>query len=943
MIKKAILSFALVLAVAVGAFTMFHKAFNAFAQSGTHYISGYGWSSNYGWISFDCADLSYCGTANYKVSIDSAGNLSGYAWVNPRDTVSGVNNVGWLQFGGLSGFPTTDSNTTATNAKIVTAGTSKSMVGWARFCSGGATPTSCSGGAGTNTGGWDGWVSFSGTNHGISLSNLDSPVGSGNYPFTGYAWGGDWVDNNANGAMDSTSTPSEVIGPGWIDLSKAIAHLDPSNNDASMQLYGNGQPVPASAMTGVLTLNLNVAETLALTWDTFHMSSCTASSNDLPYWTGAKAAGDTTPGSPHAYLPVRTYTAPGVFFYLLTCTKNPAYGPTGTIVQEVVVNVKTPTPPHFEFFGNGTQVDPATGNTTINLNVGQPLFLTWNTYHLKYPIKTCTATGTGVNWSGFRSVASDGTSATGFWNSEPVKVVIVPGTYTYTLTCLPDPAYSTAALPPQTITTIITNPATPLVVLNAIASPQTNTNSYNWDGVTSQLIPQPATPTLTWWGQNLDMTQACTASVVPNPLLTLTNGGLPGWDNSTSPASTATSATPSSKVVSTPPINPAPGPAMVRYMISCKATNGTTVTDTADIGIKDVIPALDLSLTANPSTVVGPAFKTTLKYSTISSQYKDCSGTAADDATGTAATAAQIPIWVDPGAPSAPTWNKPAPTSTTMITIPNVSVPFAETRFAITCRDLNNPLNMMTATTLVKRDVAQPVINLRFDDGSTNHIYTVGTTTASLEWNTSTNTQFSSCTGAFGLADWNGVSQSPVPPTSGAFTSPVPRSINGTAGSVTTFALTCNPTAGGAPVDSNTITALIQIPDDDPQVDLGGNLTGGIVYNYNTSPYSPLVLSGPGPVHLQWIPKDVQSCVASYTTAGGGTVTPVWAGQKNPNNGTYAAGPFTITKSTTFRIDCFPATGSPVHDIVFTCVDDAGSCTTVNPPTGAKKPKFIEF
>ena len=55
-------------------------------------LSGWGWSSNIGWISFNCQDQDVCNQSNYKVYIasttDNFGALKGYAWSS---------NIGWIQ------------------------------------------------------------------------------------------------------------------------------------------------------------------------------------------------------------------------------------------------------------------------------------------------------------------------------------------------------------------------------------------------------------------------------------------------------------------------------------------------------------------------------------------------------------------------------------------------------------------------------------------------------------------------------------------------------------------------------------------------------------------------------------------------------------------------------------------------------------------------------
>jgi len=125
-------------------------------------MSGWAWSSNIGWISFNCTNTNSCpnSTSGYGVNKDINGNLVGYAWSS---------NIGWIQFGGLSGFPS-GKGTQAQNANL----TGNNLKGWARALS--------------NGGGWDGWISLSGAgpNYGVDL-NVD------NIHFSGYAWGSDVV------------------------------------------------------------------------------------------------------------------------------------------------------------------------------------------------------------------------------------------------------------------------------------------------------------------------------------------------------------------------------------------------------------------------------------------------------------------------------------------------------------------------------------------------------------------------------------------------------------------------------------------------------------------------------------------------------------------------------------------------------------------------------
>lgn len=117
-------------------------------------LTGYAWSDTIGWISLHCSNHGTCGTSNYGLSIATDGTISGYAWSD---------NVGWVSADSsdLTGCPT--SPCTARMSEYA-------MQGWlkARAASD------------AQSGGWDGFISLSGSGYGPTLS--------GN-TFSGYAWG----------------------------------------------------------------------------------------------------------------------------------------------------------------------------------------------------------------------------------------------------------------------------------------------------------------------------------------------------------------------------------------------------------------------------------------------------------------------------------------------------------------------------------------------------------------------------------------------------------------------------------------------------------------------------------------------------------------------------------------------------------------------------------
>jgi len=64
--------------------------FKILRNSSTGDLSGYAWSDDLGWISFNCSDSGICATSNYKVNVNtSTGAFTGYAWND---------SIGWISF-----------------------------------------------------------------------------------------------------------------------------------------------------------------------------------------------------------------------------------------------------------------------------------------------------------------------------------------------------------------------------------------------------------------------------------------------------------------------------------------------------------------------------------------------------------------------------------------------------------------------------------------------------------------------------------------------------------------------------------------------------------------------------------------------------------------------------------------------------------------------------
>jgi len=197
-------------------------------------LSGWGWSSNVGWVSFSCANTSTCGQSNYNVSVDAFGNLTGDAWSS---------NLGWIQFGGLSSFPGTGGNVTVSTS-------TGTVTGWIRACAGTADGKCAS--MTSRTDGWDGWIKLSDSS--TYASPNSSGTGGVTYipstgKFVGYTWGNNvvgWLAFNPT-LSGSSSTTVTTVG------------CDTCVNDSSSFTVGGGtitavSPFPVTGANTYITV-----------------------------------------------------------------------------------------------------------------------------------------------------------------------------------------------------------------------------------------------------------------------------------------------------------------------------------------------------------------------------------------------------------------------------------------------------------------------------------------------------------------------------------------------------------------------------------------------------------------------------------------------------------------------------------------------------------------
>ena len=161
-----------------------------------HNVSGYAWSENIGWISFNSQNCDINGDrksdgtpagcppaetaiSNYGVKIDYDGLFSGYAWSE---------NIGWINVAPESPYPASPNY--LAQVDLATGYVS----GWVRSCS--VFQNGCNGALAPTEerGGWDGWIKLAGGSWGVKI---DRKGGS----FSGWAWS----DSN--------------VGIGWINFS----------------------------------------------------------------------------------------------------------------------------------------------------------------------------------------------------------------------------------------------------------------------------------------------------------------------------------------------------------------------------------------------------------------------------------------------------------------------------------------------------------------------------------------------------------------------------------------------------------------------------------------------------------------------------------------------------------------------------------------------------
>ncbi len=284
------------------------------AQATTRDLSGWAWSSNIGWVSFNSADsgtgTNGVGTSpvSYKVQLESDGDLTGYAWSS---------NVGWIKFDpSLTGAPSG-----ATKASVNTS--NNQVSGYVRACTG-TVNRDCA--SATRTDGWDGWISLSGTNH----SSGDT---SGNGGVT-------YVVSGDTATLKGYSWGSDVVG--WLKFSPTTGVNTTVTDD------GDSNTLTFTASSGASSgRNLNVVQgsLVNFDWAIENLENCTRTESPTGYWSTINPSGSVTGDHISSYSGSgsATFNTIGEYDFGITC-EVPGSMPLEEVSQSVTVNVTASQP-----------------------------------------------------------------------------------------------------------------------------------------------------------------------------------------------------------------------------------------------------------------------------------------------------------------------------------------------------------------------------------------------------------------------------------------------------------------------------------------------------------------------------------------------------------------------------------------------------------------------
>ncbi len=259
----------------VGLSTILGSPKNVASQSTGVAITGFAWSDNIGWIDLNCTNSGVCGTDHFGLSVNSSGVLSGYAWSD---------NIGWVSANAsdLTGCPNGPCTATITGGVLS---------GWLKAIS-------------ADNNGWDGWISLSGSNYGLTLAS-----GS----FSGYAWGSTnvgWVDFEYAKTAYGTCTPSYPCSGNTIEYTSSSCSTSAVTTCVSPEYCQSGAsacvvPVITFNSSGNFTGNLQLVPSIVRTgevtqvhWNVSNAQSCTVQGTNGDSWTGLSSPTNGETSSP---------------------------------------------------------------------------------------------------------------------------------------------------------------------------------------------------------------------------------------------------------------------------------------------------------------------------------------------------------------------------------------------------------------------------------------------------------------------------------------------------------------------------------------------------------------------------------------------------------------------------------------------------------------------
>lgn len=199
-------------------------------------VSGFAWSENIGWVSFNSENDHDPDTPGvqtspieYGIEIDNVtGVFSGFAWSDK---------IGWIKFDPAGPYP---SDPPDDDHSVELKLSNNKVSGWARACAGAANPD-CTGGTNPDSGDWDGWIKMRGTGPGYGVVYNPSTG-----EFEGWAWGSEvvgWLsfnhkdcDPDENGFTNDPPCP-----PGGEPISDyaVVANINQPPSASNLDVVGN--------------------------------------------------------------------------------------------------------------------------------------------------------------------------------------------------------------------------------------------------------------------------------------------------------------------------------------------------------------------------------------------------------------------------------------------------------------------------------------------------------------------------------------------------------------------------------------------------------------------------------------------------------------------------------------------------------------------------------